>query len=225
MKCIAIDTSSEACSVAIEVSRQHYTKTLVESKTHSQKILILIDELMQQAKITFSELDAIAFGQGPGSFTGLRIAASVCQAIAYAHHLPVIPVSSLLAMAQTAYRQYGVSHSLIALDARMQDVYFAECKLNTTHQLMEWIIPECLMSINALSAWLDMNNEKMTQATLVGNGWSLIPKTAAIKNDVFFHSIYPEAISIVDFAVKLFKQGQTVTPEKAVPVYLRDMQY
>src|SRR5471032_2163673 len=107
MKILAIDTSANACSVALLINNETLSSHKVIPMQQAQLILPMIEELLLTANITLNQLDALAFGCGPGSFTGVRIAASVAQGLAVAHDLPVISVSSLQALAQAAFLQLG----------------------------------------------------------------------------------------------------------------------
>ena len=143
MKILAIDTSTEACSAALLIDGDLQGVYKLAPREHSLLILKMIDGLLSDAGITVSELDAIAFGRGPGSFMGLRIAAGVVQGIAYAHELPVIPVSTLKAIAQRASEETRHQHVLAAIDARMDEVYWAAYSLQgQTWQLADEVMEQ-----------------------------------------------------------------------------------
>ncbi|MCW8941987.1 MAG: tRNA (adenosine(37)-N6)-threonylcarbamoyltransferase complex dimerization subunit type 1 TsaB, partial [Gammaproteobacteria bacterium] len=134
MKILAIDTATEACSAALYIESEAPDAGITSEyqlapREHSRLILKMIDRLLSQAGIAVAELDAIAFGRGPGSFMGLRIAAGVVQGIAFAHDIPVIPVSTLKTIAQRAYELTGSKNVLAAIDARMDEVYWAKYSL------------------------------------------------------------------------------------------------
>src|SRR4051812_31549034 len=120
---LAIDTSTDACSAALLINGIVREKFRLAQRQHVQLILPLIHELLLEANLTLKQLDAIAFGCGPGSFTGLRIAASVMQGLAYAIDLPVIAVSSLQALAQGVYREFSANNVIVTMDAHMQSCY------------------------------------------------------------------------------------------------------
>ena len=124
MKLLAIDTSTEACSAALMIDGEILEHYCLAPREHARLILPMIDELMSAAGLKPVDLNGLAFGRGPGAFTGLRIAASVAQGIAFAADLPVVPVSSLAALAQGVYRKKGRSHILAAIDARIKEVYW-----------------------------------------------------------------------------------------------------
>ena len=121
---LAIDSSTEACSVALKYKYDVLERFEIAPKQHTKLILPFVDELLLEAGLSLADLDAIAFTAGPGSFTGLRITASIVQALAYAADLPVVPVSTLATIAQGVFSQLDTELPiLVAMDARMQQVY------------------------------------------------------------------------------------------------------
>ena len=124
MKILAVETATEACSAALLIDDQVMLRYQVQPRMHSQLILPMLDALLAEAGLVLSALDAIAFGRGPGAFTGVRIAVGVAQGAAFAADLPLVPVSTLAALAQRALRESGQRRILPAYDARMQEVYW-----------------------------------------------------------------------------------------------------
>ena len=135
MKLLAIDTSTEACSAAVLIDGEIRERYRLAPREHTHLILPMIDELLRESDLKVGGLDAVAFGRGPGAFTGLRIAAGVVQGIAFGADLPVVPVSSLAALAQGGYRETGACRVLAAIDARIQEVYWAACEFDDAGQL------------------------------------------------------------------------------------------
>lgn len=136
MKVLGIDCSTNACSVALSTGAEVLLKHELVPQYHAKKILFLIDELLQEAGVGLDALGAIAVGIGPGSFTGLRIAASIAQGLAFGLNLQLVPISSLQILAQTAYEKYAVPEILVAMDARMGEVYWGEYQLDDTIKIM-----------------------------------------------------------------------------------------
>ncbi|MBA3581836.1 MAG: tRNA (adenosine(37)-N6)-threonylcarbamoyltransferase complex dimerization subunit type 1 TsaB [Gammaproteobacteria bacterium] len=229
MKLLAFETSTEACSAALFVDG---VKTSVFEhcpQQQAQRILPMIDQLLVAAKIKASELDVIAFGAGPGSFTGIRIAVGVAQGIACAFNIPLLPISTLKIMAETAYlqntAQYSARHSislLTALDARMQEIYWAGWQW----QENDWVavinetvaLPEQVVLPNAQSgAWL-----------AVGNAWSIYPSLTLRANSlvsmisVDTQTLWPQAEALLNLALADFAAGKALPVQAALPTYLRN---
>ncbi|MDH5376921.1 MAG: tRNA (adenosine(37)-N6)-threonylcarbamoyltransferase complex dimerization subunit type 1 TsaB, partial [Gammaproteobacteria bacterium] len=123
MRMLAIDTSTHACTAALMVDNELYTQFALTPRGHTELILDMCDKVLAEGGITQQQLDVIACGRGPGSFTGVRIAAGLAQGMALALEIPIVAVSSLAAAAQHAYSEYGQDHLYVAMDARMQETY------------------------------------------------------------------------------------------------------
>jgi tRNA threonylcarbamoyladenosine biosynthesis protein TsaB len=134
LKILALDTATEACSAAIIVDSEISEKSLIAPRRHADLILSMIDELLSDSGVALSELDAIAFGRGPGAFTGIRIAAGIVQGLAYGADLPVIPISTLAALAQGTNENSDFIIS--AIDARMSEIYTAIYRLLSKEPIM-----------------------------------------------------------------------------------------
>jgi len=228
MKILAIDTATEACSAALTIEGGPSDSGIISEyqlapREHSRLILKMIDRLLSQAGITVAELDAIAFGRGPGSFMGLRIAAGVVQGIAFAHDTPVIPVSTLKTIAQRAYELTGNKNVLAAIDARMDEVYWAKYSLTGK----QWVLDgeERVVSPDKLhlAEVLVGQDNKWVGA---GTGWAsyadrLLPddnlNLLATLDDCF-----PSAEVIAKLAIEELKTDNTVSAAEAIPVYLRN---
>lgn len=131
MNLLALDASTDACSAALYADGQIFEQFQLAPKAHTRLLLPMIDALRQEAGVCMAEVDAFAFGCGPGSFTGVRIACSVVQALSFGLDRPVIPVSTLRALAQGAYRMSGVTEVLATLDARMSEIYAGLFEVNS----------------------------------------------------------------------------------------------
>jgi len=214
MKLLALDTSTEACTIALHYDGQIILEHEVAPRQHANIVLPTIKKLLSESSLSLSQLDALAFGRGPGSFTGIRIAASVIQGLAFSTDLPVIPVSTLQTMAQGAFRVYQVKRVLVALDARMQEVYFGGFELDENN-LMQECIKECVCSPESIQL------ESKTDWIGIGPGWQVYePQLAHLVTQT--HDAYPNAQDMIPLAIAAFELGHTVSAEKAIPVYLRD---
>lgn len=208
MKILALESANEQCSVAlIDGSQLVYFEQYDEPRAQTQQILPMIERALKQSQTTWQDLSAIAFSRGPGSFSGVRINAAVTQALAWANDLPVIAVSTLQALAQQAYRKEGLAQVTTVLDARMQEVYFAQFALNE-QGIMQVVGEEQLLSYDQAIAQI--------QYPVVGSGAALLGHQSYTKIR------YANAQDIAEIAQAEFHQGHTVSADQALPVYLRD---
>ena len=150
MKLLAIDTATEGCSAALLIDNKMAVRMDVQPRKHAELILPMLDELLSEAGLSVSQLDALAFGRGPGAFTGVRIATGVIQGVAFAADLPVVPVSTLRALAQRTYNEYNHTNVLTAFDARMDEVYWAAYQLDD-NGLMSLVGEEAVLSPDDVS--------------------------------------------------------------------------
>jgi len=217
VKILAIDTVTEGCSAALLIDGVVSEKFEVTPRGHTQRILPMVDQLLQKASVSLSELDALAFDRGPGSFTGLRITAGVVQGLAYGGGVPVIPVSSLAALALTQFEQTGEQNQLAAIDARMGEVYWGAYQMvDGVPRLQgeEAVLPPALLPIL----------EGMWSG--VGTGWGSYRE--ALKERFSGHLLsvdgeaLPRAGVIAQLALGDYRNGRLLPAEQAQPVYLRN---
>lgn len=217
---LALDTATEACSVALMNGQQQDARFEIAPRDHTQRILPLVNELLQAQQLTLSALDALAFGRGPGSFTGVRIGIGIAQGLALGAELPMIGISTLQTMAQGAWRRQGATRVLAAIDARMGEVYWAEYQRDAQgHWLGEAtesvLKPEAvLVRLQALSGdW-----------TMVGTGWQAYPQLQQGHGLMLTTSevLLPAAEDMLPLALQAWEAGRTVAPDHAEPVYLRN---
>ncbi|MFT6990260.1 MAG: tRNA threonylcarbamoyladenosine biosynthesis protein TsaB [Paraglaciecola sp.] len=217
MNILIIDTATEACSVALEVKEQVFNRFEICPQQHSQRILPMIDEVLKEANVTLKDLDYLAFGRGPGSFTGVRIATGVLQGLALGTGHKVVGISTLAAMAQQAYVQNQCEQVTSAIDARMSEVYFGQYQVQ--QNVMTLIGEEQVLPPEQGAALLS-NSAKMAG---VGTGWLAYPELdAADKVDVLTDVMYPNALYMLPLAKALIAVGLAVDVEDIQPVYLRD---
>ncbi|MGH1400305.1 tRNA (adenosine(37)-N6)-threonylcarbamoyltransferase complex dimerization subunit type 1 TsaB [Acinetobacter sp. PK01] len=209
MKLLALETANEQCSVSIvDENQELFFQLDTRAKAQTQTILPMIEQGYAQLGVTTEDLTAIAFSRGPGSFSGVRINAAVTQALAWSHDLPVIPVSTLQALAQAAYRLHGLTAVTAVLDARMNEVYIASFQLND-QGIMQEVDEEQLLDYQQAAS--------ITQFTLVGSGSALIQPDA-----LEFKDVVATAQDIAQIARAAALKAQWVKAEEALPVYLRD---
>ncbi len=217
---LALDSSTDACSAAMCIDGQVQGVFAMAAQSHTRKLLPMVEEVLAAAGQKLADLDAIAFGRGPGSFTGLRICLGVVQGLAYAARLPVVPVSTLEAMAFGFYRQPQVDASasvLVALDARMDEVYWALYEQVDSR-------PRALSdeAVTAPAQVAEHPRVKQVRDRLqgVGAGWHYPSLSGLGRPPVL--AFYPRAEDIALLAEERFLAGETVSAEAARPTYLRD---
>lgn len=213
---LAIETSTELASVALLREGVTFTKESRGAQTHSMTVLGLVQELLAEAGIVLSACDAIAFGSGPGSFTGARTACGLAQGLAFGANLPVIPIVTLLAMAEAARKQFQAHHVISVLDARMAEVYSAEYVFDDeiSH---EWKI--------ILAPSLSAAREVEIKASVIacGNGLTAYAEDFVHLNSVHSHAeIMPHASEIAQLAARAWLRGEYCHPRDASPLYLRN---
>lgn len=219
MKLLAIETATEACSAALLIDGEIELRYAIKPRGHSKLILGMMDELLAEAGLKPEQLDAMAFGRGPGSFTGVRIATGIVQGAAFAADLPVVPVSTLAALAQRAYRQKGEPHLLPAYDARMGELYWAAYRVGE-EGLVRLVMEEEVASAERVRLPLDDDWYG------VGSGWAVAGEVLAARlgDDLLGYQaqMFCSAYDVAQLAAAGFEQGLAVSPEQALPVYLRN---
>uniref|UniRef100_A0A486XSS4 tRNA threonylcarbamoyladenosine biosynthesis protein TsaB n=1 Tax=Rheinheimera sp. BAL341 TaxID=1708203 RepID=A0A486XSS4_9GAMM len=217
LKLLALDTSTEACSVALQTGTEILTLDEVCPQQHSKRILPMVQQLLSQTGISLNQLDGIVFGRGPGSFTGVRIGVGVTQGLAFGADVPVYGVSTLAAMAQAAQRLYAAKQVIAGIDARMAEVYIGSFILQ--NGLMQPLSSEVAIKPQDISGF-DLSGE----VHAVGTGWQtyaevlLQKQPAVIADDI----LYPSAQDMLTLALPAFAAGQFIAAELAEPVYVRD---
>ena len=209
MKVLALETANEQCSVCIaEDNQELYFQLDARAKAQTQTILPLIEQGFKELGIQATDLTAIAFSRGPGSFSGGRSNVAVTQALEWANDLPVVPVSTLQAMAQAAYRIAGLTAVTAVLDARMQEVYIASFELDADG-IMQAIDEEQLLSYSEA--------EQAVKFTVIGSGSALVKP-----EQVQYIAVTATAQDIATIANAQALKKNWVSAEYALPVYLRD---
>lgn len=214
MKILALDTSTENCSVALWLDGEVVSREVLAGQQHSQLLLPMVQELLSQAGLMLNQLDGIAFGEGPGSFTGLRIGCGVAQGLAFGAGLPVAGISTLLALAAASTGERVIA----CLDARIGEVYHAAYEKRG-------------------SAWETVSEPRLCYAheapELAGQGWVGAGSGFAAYRDALHQryegqlaqtngAAFPQASAIAQLAVPLFERGKGADAALAAPVYIRN---
>lgn len=217
---LALDTSTPACSVALNIDGTVLEDFRIAPRLHNDLILPMVDQILQQADMTLKDLDAIAFGCGPGSFTGLRISAGVVQGLAYGADLPVVPVSTLAAQALEGFEKTGLNYWLSALDARMGEIYVGGYFVNKEDG--QYIINN---TFDERVAKPDSLVEFSEAYQGVGSGWlyeDILSRLLPEAPKQVLVDVAPRAACIAQLAMNLFAKGKVVASHEAIPTYLRD---
>jgi len=222
---LVIDASTEACSVALQYKEKITSLYELCPQSHSLRLLPMVDELLKAAECTMNDLDGIIFGQGPGSFTGVRIGIGVTQGLAFSANLSVVGVSTLQAMAQQALIEHGQTCVISAIDARMSEVYtgYYEADSNNVMQpkTAERVLSPTLLKQHYIdTVGLDIDNLPYG----VGTGWEAYKADLAeLKaNDGEPDILFPHAQAMLLIGQLAFEQNKGVDAEYAQPVYVRD---
>ena len=216
-KILALDTSTDACSVALYDNGTIIEDFRIIPRQHTRQLLPMVEQLLAGAGMKVTQLDAIAFGRGPGSFAGIRIATGAAQGLAFAAELPVIPVSTLRAIALVAMRKHGVKRVASTLDARMNELYCCAYELQDG-------LPVALMD-ELVTAPANLELPEGGEWFAAGKGWVYLddmPEVLRQSVSAPELEIYPAAGVMAELAAVALANGEGVSPELAQPVYLRD---
>jgi tRNA threonylcarbamoyladenosine biosynthesis protein TsaB len=217
MKLLALDSATEACSTALLKDDAVSERFEIIGRGHAERLLPMADALLREAGLCIDDVDAIAFGRGPGSFTGLRIAAGIAQGLAAGARLPVVPVSNLAAIAAAGARNSGATHIVACLDARMGEVYWAAYEMRdglpvaVTHERLSK--PDAV-ALPYPGPWHG-----------AGHGFGAYPALAeglGLAAAVIDATLLPHASDIARLAAVELAAGRTVAAPRALPVYLRN---
>ncbi len=216
---LAIDTTTDVCSAALAKGSEIYARKILAPREHAQRILGLVEALLIETDLEVKQLDAIAYGCGPGSFTGLRIAAGVVQGLAFGGDVPVLPISSLRSIALMANQQFKTDYVMAALDARQHEVYWGLYKTD----------PQQLMALEGEELVLPPGEvplpDDVSQWVGAGPGWAAYQGvlTEHVGKDIIvYEDIMPEAEAVVQLALRDFADGKALPADKALPTYIRN---
>jgi tRNA threonylcarbamoyladenosine biosynthesis protein TsaB len=217
--CLAFDTATEHLSIALQVHGRVWSHEGPGGAQASATLIPAILDLLAQAGVALRDLDAIAFGRGPGAFTGLRTACSVAQGLAFGADLPVLPIDTLLAVAEDARRTRGApaqDDAWVAMDARMGEIYAAHVLFGDG--IWQWLTPPMLCTPQVLiERWRERPPAVVAGSALSAFGLALPCGQAHVLPDAL-----PRATAMLPLAAALWDRGGAVDAALALPVYLRD---
>jgi len=216
MKLLAVDTSSNACSVALQVEDDVLERHVVEPRAHTKILLPMISQLLADGGVLLNELDAIVLGNGPGSFIGMRIGASVVQGLCFGTGIGVIPISSLATVAAEAFADNACERVIVAQDARMNEVYVG-CFDKSESGLPEPIESERIIAVGELPTVAD-------GLAVAGTAWEKYPELVQADScgiGPLLPVTVPRARYLLRLGVASAAAGGSIPPEDLMPAYLR----
>jgi tRNA threonylcarbamoyladenosine biosynthesis protein TsaB len=219
MKVLALDSATEACSVALALDDRVLERYVELERGHAERLLPMVDELLAEGGVTLGSLDALAFGRGPGGFTGVRLAASVAQGLAFGAGLGVVPISNLAAVAQRAAELHPQARRVLAVnDARMREVYWAEFAVEGLVSLRG---PEQVTPAAAVE-WTPETDEVWVAAGRGLAAWPELADRCRSRGAIVLDTLLPRAREILSLAIPSVAAGLMLPAEQALPVYVRD---
>jgi tRNA threonylcarbamoyladenosine biosynthesis protein TsaB len=224
MNVLALDTSAEACSVALSVDGRLFSGYQVAPRKHADLVLPMVSDLLAEAGVPLSVIRVFAFGRGPGAFTGLRIAAGMVQGLATGVGGQVVPVSTLAAMAHRGWRDTGRTHVHAAIDARMGEIYWGSFEILGEGRMRSLGPERVIKPADVASLCSDEFTLDPASVLGVGTGWRLLAPQMPSHcfPSVLDPELLPDARDVLALALSCATRGETCEPGLAQPVYLRD---
>jgi len=220
VKLLALDTSTVACSVALRLGSRVFERHEEQAREHTRLLMPMIHGVLSDGQVDVRDLDAIVLGNGPGSFIGLRIAASVAQGLAHGAELPMVPVSSLAAVAAQTFAETDANAVVVTQDAHMNEVYLGAYSRSEA-DLPDPMFPECLHGQGHIDR---LHSSDSGGRLAAGYGWQRYPALFAA-NESLLESIsetcYPRALFLLPLGADALQNGVSVKPEDISPAYLR----
>lgn len=220
MKLLALDTSSVACSVALQIDDDVVERHEEQPREHTRLLMPMIESLLADAGASLSDLDAIVLGNGPGSFIGMRIAASVAQGLAFGASLQIVPVSSMAAVAARVIAEHDAGEVIVAQDAHMQEVYLGIYRPDRDGN------PDAISSerLHGLSAIAELDTSPNPSRFGAGYGWQRYPELLVANRDRVTNVVdilHPHASDLLGLATIALEKGGAIEPQDISPAYLR----
>ncbi len=218
MKLLSVDTSSAACSVALLADGQIHERYAEQDREHTRLLVPMISELLALAEVRIADVDALVLGNGPGSFIGMRISASLVQGLAFAAQRPVVSVSSLLAVAEAVFASHACDEVIVAQDAHMNEVYLGRFRRDSDGHVQS-IVNESLHEQGRIDG---LEGDVVRLAA--GAGWARYPDLyAANEHQIsgMADQLYPVASRLLPAAIRAVERGELSDPADIEPCYLR----
>ncbi len=220
MKLLALDTSSVSCSVAVKNDAAIFERYEEQPREHTRLLVPMIRAALDESGLVLSELDAIVLGNGPGSFIGMRIAASVAQGLAYGSGLKIVPVSSLAAVAAEVFADGDAAEVVVTQDAHMSEVYLGIFARGPDG------LPVASMSerLQAQGRIIELNDDARGPRIAAGAGWQRYPDLLDQNIDYIdavSERLHPRAANLLKLGAQSLKTGSSVAPAEIMPAYLR----
>ena len=220
MKLLALDTSSDACSVALQLDNTISETHVVEPKQHTRLLIPMIRDLLRDAGVQLQDLDTIILGNGPGSFIGMRIAASVAQGLAFGSGLKIVPVSSMAAVAAEVMETYSAAEVIVAQDARMNEAYLGIYR-DDGDGIPNAVTDEVLQPIEKIDVLATANASELFAA---GQAWEKYPALLELNRAAIAELVdvrYPKARYLLGLGMRAWQAGEAIAPENLAPAYIR----
>jgi tRNA threonylcarbamoyladenosine biosynthesis protein TsaB len=221
MKILAIDTATEACSVSLGLGDRSIDRYVELERGHAEQLLPMVDAVLAEGGIALNALDAIAFGRGPGGFTGVRLAASVAQGLAFGAEVGVVPISDLAAVAQRVLQLNPEARRVLVVnDARMREVYWAQFDVDGLPVLVgeEHVTP-------AAAVTFPRGTQPAEPWAAAGRGlraWPELAERCVEAGAATYADLLPRASEVLALARRAVAAGAILNPADALPVYVRD---
>ncbi|ACA86389.1 tRNA (adenosine(37)-N6)-threonylcarbamoyltransferase complex dimerization subunit type 1 TsaB [Shewanella woodyi] len=215
---LSLDTCTESCSAALSVKGKVFSELAIVPREHSQRILPMVDSVLSQAKVQLADVDLIAYGRGPGSFTGIRICTSMTQGLALGQDIPVIGLSALQTMAQAVFDSQSAMQVITAIDARMGEIYWGQFVFD--NGLVKLVGAETVIAPDLVT--LELNTELPIVAC--GTGFETYPQLLELTGSITLAKevTFPDAKSMLSLAKQGYTQGLATSVDYLAPVYVRD---
>jgi tRNA threonylcarbamoyladenosine biosynthesis protein TsaB len=212
MRILAIDTATERCSVALSLDGQLFERSEETPRAHADLVLPMVADVLEQARLKLADVTGIAYGRGPGAFTGVRIAIGVVQGLAFGANLPTVGISNLAAVAQQVAQPDD--EVLVCMDARMGEMYMGRFRLAPGETLVKAVDTESVRK---------PHDVQYAQATrLAGTGFTAYAAALPSTTLPMHGSALPRAREILMLSEPEFRSGRAVSARHAEPIYLRD---